>query len=53
MGSDSFVQLHCHDTFSFLDGAAKIEDTVRIAEQHGSPGIATTNHGNVYSLANP
>ncbi len=46
----SFVHLHNHTTFSMLDGAQKLNPMVKAAVADGQPAIATTDHGNVYSL---
>lgn len=48
--SDSFVHLHNHTTFSMLDGAQKLNPMIRAAVEDGQPAIATTDHGNLYSL---
>jgi DNA polymerase-3 subunit alpha len=46
----SFVHLHNHTTFSMLDGAQKLKPMIAQAVADGQPAIATTDHGNVYSL---
>lgn len=42
-----FVHLHCHSPFSFLDGAARIEQLVEEAAALGMPAIALTDHNNL------
>ncbi|HKJ01844.1 MAG TPA: DNA polymerase III subunit alpha, partial [Longimicrobiales bacterium] len=41
----SFVHLHTHSEFSLLDGANRIHDLVRRAEELEMPGLALTDHG--------
>jgi DNA polymerase-3 subunit alpha len=43
-----FIHLHVHTQFSMLDGAAKIEDIVKLAKDRGSRALAITDHGNMY-----
>ena len=45
---DEFVHLHCHSEFSMLDGAARLKELVKGAEQMGMPALAVTDHGNVF-----
>ncbi len=44
----SFVHLHSHTHYSLLDGAAKIEDMVLRAAELKMPGLAITDHGNLF-----
>ncbi len=44
----SFVHLHSHTHYSLLDGAAKINDMVRRAAELNMPGLAITDHGNLF-----
>ena len=44
----SFVHLHVHTEFSLLDGAIRIKDLVRKANQLGMEAVAVTDHGNMY-----
>ena len=44
----SFVHLHNHTDFSLLDGAASIENLVKRAKALGMPGMAITDHGNMF-----
>ncbi len=43
----SFVHLHVHTPFSFLDGAARIEGLVNAAALFEMPALAMTDHNNV------
>lgn len=43
----SFVHLHCHSPFSFLDGASSIADLVKKAAALQMPAIALSDHNNV------
>jgi len=44
----SFVHLHTHSEFSLLDGANRIPDLYRRAEELEMPGLALTDHGCLY-----
>ena len=48
--SDSFVHLHVHTEYSMLDGASRIGDLVDKVAQNAMPGIAITDHGNMYGV---
>ncbi len=41
----SFVHLHCHSEYSLLDGANRIEDLIRQAQEFEMPALALTDHG--------
>ncbi|MFC2170552.1 DNA polymerase III subunit alpha [Calditrichota bacterium] len=43
----SFVHLHNHTDFSFLDGATKAADLCKTAAEMGMPAVAMTDHGNL------
>jgi len=43
----SFVHLHCHSSFSFLDGASTVEDLVAQAAQLDMPALAICDHDNL------
>lgn len=47
MGRHSFVHLHTHSYFSFLDGTFSPEDLVRLAAGLEMPAVALTDHSNV------
>ena len=47
---NSFVHLHHHTSFSVLDGAAKVPDSVDVAIRDGQPAISSTDHGNLYAI---
>ena len=46
----SFVHLHVHSQFSLLDGQASIPKLVDKAIADGMPGIALTDHGNMFGV---
>ncbi|HWP68116.1 MAG TPA: PHP domain-containing protein, partial [Rectinemataceae bacterium] len=43
-----FVHLHNHTDFSLLDGAAPVKELVATAKRYGMPGLAITDHGNMF-----
>ncbi len=43
-----YAELHCHSSFSFLDGASHPEDLVRQAARLGLAALAITDHGGLY-----
>ena len=43
-----FVHLHAHTTYSLLDGASSISGTIEKALADNMPGIAITDHGNMF-----
>jgi DNA polymerase-3 subunit alpha len=43
-----YVELHCHDVFSFLDGHGKVEKYAERAKELNMGAIAQTNHGNIH-----
>src|SRR5688572_5435023 len=45
----SFVHLHCHSEYSLLDGANRIEDLIRRAQELEQPALAITDHGNLHA----
>src|ERR1041385_4031464 len=45
----SFVHLHCHSEYSLLDGANRIDDLIRRAEELEQPALAITDHGNLHA----
>ncbi|MBW8486752.1 DNA polymerase III subunit alpha [Actinomadura parmotrematis] len=46
--ADSFTHLHVHTEYSMLDGAAKIGKLVGRAAELGMPGVAMSDHGNMF-----
>jgi DNA polymerase-3 subunit alpha len=44
----SFVHLHNHSDHSLLDGAASVKSMVARAKALGMPGLAITDHGNLF-----
>jgi DNA polymerase-3 subunit alpha len=44
----SFVHLHVHTDYSLLDGAASVHSLVSRAAESGMPGLAITDHGNMF-----
>lgn len=46
----SFVHLHVHTHFSFLDGLGKPEGYLARAKELGMPALAITDHGGAYGL---
>ena len=46
----SFVHLHVHTQYSILDGMSDIGKLFSRAEELGMPGIAITDHGNMYGV---
>jgi len=44
----SFVHLHVHSDYSLLDGAASVGSLVKRAVEFGMPGLALTDHGNMF-----
>lgn len=50
MSRDKFVHLHVHSQYSLLDGKASIPQLVDKAIADGMPGIALTDHGNMFGM---
>ena len=50
MPEKSFVHLHVHTAYSLLDGACRIDRLFKRVKELEMPAIATTDHGNVYSI---
>jgi len=48
MPSDSFVHLHLHTEYSFLDGAVRMKELMKKAKEFGMPAVAITDHGNLH-----
>ncbi len=45
-----FTHLHVHSQYSLLDGQAAVTDLVDKALADGMPGIALTDHGNMFGI---
>ena len=45
-----YVELHCHSSFSFLDGASQPEELVEEAHRLGLSGLAVTDHDGFYAV---
>jgi DNA polymerase-3 subunit alpha len=48
MASDSFVHLHLHTEYSFLDGAVRMKELMKKAKEFEMPAVAITDHGNLH-----
>ncbi|MFW6138414.1 MAG: DNA polymerase III subunit alpha [Spirochaetota bacterium] len=46
----AFVHLHTHSEYSVLDGASKIDDLIKKANQYRMPALAITDHGNMFGV---
>ena len=46
----SFVHLHVHTQYSILDGQSSIENLFNRADELGMPGLAITDHGNMFGV---
>lgn len=46
----NFVHLHVHTQYSILDGASNITKLIDRAVELGMPGIAVTDHGNMFGI---
>ena len=44
----SYVELHCHSGFSFLDGASQPEELAAAAADQGHGALAITDHDGVW-----
>lgn len=45
-----FCHLHCHTSYSLLDGAARIDSLVAQTKKLGMDALAITDHGNLYGV---
>ena len=45
-----FVHLHTHTQYSILDGQASVKKLVDKAIKDGMPGLAITDHGNMFAI---
>lgn len=48
---DTFVHLHVHTEYSLLDGAGRVPNMVKRAQELGFPALAITDHGYMYGAA--
>ncbi len=48
MPHSDFVHLHLHTQYSLLDGACRISEIVKLAQQYKMPALAITDHGNMF-----
>ena len=48
MATAEFVHLHGHSEYSLLDGACHVGDMAAQASAYGMPGLAITDHGNLF-----
>ena len=46
----SFIHLHTHTYYSLLDGQSPIKALVKKAVADGMPGMAITDHGNMFGV---
>ncbi|MDE6871491.1 MAG: DNA polymerase III subunit alpha [Bacteroidales bacterium] len=46
----AFVHLHVHTQYSILDGLSSMDALFTRAEELGMPGVAITDHGNMYGI---
>ena len=46
----NFVPLHVHTEYSILDGMSNIKKLFARADELGMPGLAITDHGNMYGV---
>ncbi len=44
----NFVHLHLHSEYSLLDGAIRIKELIEKVKEFGMPGVAVTDHGNIF-----
>jgi error-prone DNA polymerase len=49
-GTEPYAELHCHSTFSFLDGASAPEELVEEAARLGLDALALTDHDGFYGV---
>ena len=47
---EPFIHLHVHTQYSVLDGQASVSALVDKAISNGMPGIAVTDHGNMFAI---
>lgn len=47
---DSYAALHCHSTYSMMDGIGSIDKWVKAAKDKNLAGLAITDHGDASSM---
>jgi len=50
VGQAAWAELHCHSSYSFLDGASSPADLVREAAVRGLAALAITDHDGMYGV---
>ena len=45
-----FVHLHCHTSYSLLDGACRIDQLLDQAKAFGMDSVAITDHGAMFGV---
>ncbi|HYR03597.1 MAG TPA: PHP domain-containing protein, partial [Syntrophobacteria bacterium] len=48
MSHKEFVHLHLHSEYSLLDGAIRLKDIFKAAQEFGMTAVALTDHGNMH-----
>jgi DNA polymerase-3 subunit alpha len=48
MPRNSFVHLHLHTEYSLLDGAIRMKELMKKAQEFKMPAVAVTDHGNLF-----
>ncbi|MGE5311848.1 MAG: PHP domain-containing protein, partial [Nitrospirota bacterium] len=48
MPHKEFVHLHLHSEYSLLDGAIRLKDIFKAAQEFGMNAVALTDHGNMH-----
>ncbi|HMH90981.1 MAG TPA: PHP domain-containing protein, partial [Streptosporangiaceae bacterium] len=46
----AWAELHCHSSYSFLDGASSPEELVTEAAERGLAALAITDHDGMYGV---
>ena len=47
---NAYAHLHCHTQFSVLQSTIKVQELVNKAFELGMPGVAITDHANMYGI---
>lgn len=45
-----YVPLHIHTEYSLLDGAIRVKDLFKFAQEHDMPAVAITDHGTMFGV---